>query len=112
MPSRWIHREFIEQLVYDLLFPEKTNELVNRLSEMFEEKFSRAVRSKRSLSSVWTDIEPLCKEWDFTCLHSIKGYLDNVKVNVNANDNDDDNGNDNDNHDVRPASKKQIVSNS
>lgn len=51
MPPKWSHCEFIVELVYDLIFPHKTQLHVDNLREMDDASFASSVRSTRSLSS-------------------------------------------------------------
>jgi hypothetical protein len=73
LPEKWSHAEFIEQLVYDLIFPEQT---VVHQEALQEEEDDLSV-SRRSLSSVsGTSLqEEEDREWNFSCNSGINQFL-------------------------------------
>jgi hypothetical protein len=49
LPGKWSHAEFVEQLVYDLIFPEQTMAHRALLHNIDDEHYS--IKSRQSLSS-------------------------------------------------------------
>jgi len=81
LPPKWSHCEFLEQLVYDLICPNASRDIVNLFSGMDDETFASEVRTTRSMSSFGTlgASTDMNEDVDLTCDSGIKDYCDNNK---------------------------------
>jgi len=81
LPPKWSHVEFLEQLVYDFLYPERTSAHVKALKEMVSKKtFDDEISSTGDLSSFSGANALEQKEWDFTTQRGINEYCTEVKT--------------------------------
>ena len=75
MPPKWTHREFLEELVNDLIWPERTQAHVQLLTEMDDASYESEVNSVKFLSAfgklTCTDLE----QYDFVSLSGQAAYL-------------------------------------
>ena len=79
LPPKWDHREFIVQLVYDLIFPDATKKHVDEMKDMDDATFASTVTSTKSLCSFNGRVSPDIEHHDLTCESGIAAYLENVK---------------------------------
>jgi hypothetical protein len=76
LPAKWTAGEFIEQLVYDMMFPNQT--LLHRRMLQRDEDLDESSIEGRSLSSFGssTGLQPEDdREWDFSCKQGINEFL-------------------------------------
>jgi len=82
MPPKWSHRDFMVELVFDMMYPEQTKAHVEMMTSMVKDtSFHSSVRSVRSFSSFsGTGREEEDEDaFDFTCESGIADYLKRVK---------------------------------
>jgi len=81
MPPKWSHRDFMIELVFDMIYPEQKQAHVEMMtSKVNDQSFASAVRSVRTFSSFGTVSGEDESEWDFTSETGIVKYLSQVKV--------------------------------
>ena len=76
LPAKWTAGEFIEQLAYDMMFPEQT--LLHRRMLERDEELDESSIEGRSLSSFGSNagLQPEDdREWDFSCKQGIDEFL-------------------------------------
>lgn len=70
---RWSHAEFIEQLIYDFIFPQQT--VLHR--DALREDDGDSLRSLSSFGGSTSLQEEDERKWDFSCESGIKEFLEN-----------------------------------
>ena len=71
---------FLEELVYDLIYPNQTRLRVEQLDAMDDESFASTITTTKSLSSMNSVGGEVEEHWDFTCESSICLYLNEVRA--------------------------------
>jgi hypothetical protein len=74
LPPKWTHAKFLEQLVYDMVFPQQTILHWNSLRD--DDDSSRLLSSFGGLSSFQEDED---REWDFSNQRGIDIFLENKR---------------------------------
>ena len=87
MPKRWSHIRFLEELAYDLLFPEATKQHLKTILETENASLASSVRMSRSVSvSGAQKKQTRAGSYDLTSVKGLEKYLDDVKpTRVNEN---------------------------
>jgi hypothetical protein len=79
VPPQWTHARFIEELVYDLMFPDETAKHLALLKANEDSTFASSVRSTRQFSFYGTNAPKV--PCDLTNADGIDEYLNTVKPN-------------------------------
>ena len=74
LPAKWLHVEFIKQLVYDFIFPAQTSAHRELLQEFDDDKSSN--RSLSSFGGSYLQEDDSTREWDLSDSTGIKHFLE------------------------------------
>ena len=78
LPVKWMHGEFIEQLVYDMIFPRQTEVHRDLLLRDKDDDDETAIIDKSLLSCGSSNLQAEDdREWDFSCQEGINTFLKN-----------------------------------
>lgn len=80
LPPKWSHREFLEELVYDFIYPHQSRMRVDQLDAMDDESFASDITTTKSMSSMTSAGGAVQEHWDFDCGSGILEYLNEVRA--------------------------------